>query len=192
MSRLLVSFSMSLSLALLACGGSSTPARVTTTAPAEQPATDCPMDVPGTSVTVEDTTTGAAFVFVTTGDVARVRDQVSRWADAHNANHGAMGPLPTGEETGGGGHDHHQHGAAPADPHAGHGAPADGDAHAAHGGVSFHQMIAVHSRAAMSEIDGGARLDLITFPDQVGALREELRKHASHLSSGGCAMHAEH
>lgn len=33
----------------------------------------CPVEIPGTSATVEDTATGAALVFVTTGDIEAVR-----------------------------------------------------------------------------------------------------------------------
>ncbi len=144
------------------------------------------MDVSGTSVSVEETPTGGALVFVTTGDVAALRQHVGVWVEKHNAHHGAMGPLPTGEEpAGGGGHDHHAHhgGGGPSEPtghagHAGHGG----------GGGDWQTMIGVHSRAASSEIDGGVRLELVTFPDQVGALRDELRGHVAHLSSSGCAM----
>jgi hypothetical protein len=179
MSRLLLSISF---VSLLACGGSS-PARVTTTPadPAPVADTGCPMDVAGTSVTAEDTPTGGALVFVTTGDVAKVRAHIAAWADVHNQHHGAMGPLPTGEETpapGGGGHDHHHHGAPASGDHAGHGG----------GGGTFQTMISVHSRATAADIDGGVRLELITFPDQVGALRDELRGHVAHLAGSGCSM----
>lgn len=55
------------------------------------------MLVPGTSVTVEDLpTAGAAFVFVTTGDVASVRQRANRLADMNNKHDGpssAMGMM---------------------------------------------------------------------------------------------------
>ena len=186
-------FALLAALALAACGGSSS--KVTTTPADPAPAaSNCPMDVAGTSVAVEDTTTGGALVFVTTGDVAALRGHIAGWAETHNAHHGAMGPLPTGDEPGGGGHDHHAHHGSGGDgggEHAGHG----GGEHAGHGGHGGHggggdwrTMIGVHSRAATSEIDGGVRLELVTFPDQVGALRDELRGHVTHLSSSGCAM----
>jgi len=35
--------------------------------------------VPGTSVTVEDTATGGAIVFVTTGDVGELRARAGKW-----------------------------------------------------------------------------------------------------------------
>lgn len=95
-----------------ACGGSA-PAPVTTTPaePAPAAAGDCPMDVAGTSVTVEDLAAGGALVFVTTGDAAALRAHIAGWAAAHNAHHSAMGPLPTGDESApSGGHDHHHHG----------------------------------------------------------------------------------
>ena len=43
----------------------------------------CPVLVPGTSVTVEDTDKGAALVFVTTGDVDGVRTRAKTLALAH-------------------------------------------------------------------------------------------------------------
>src|SRR5256885_2051987 len=43
----------------------------------------CPVLVPGTSVTVEDTDKGAALVFVTTGDVSQVRTRAKFLATAH-------------------------------------------------------------------------------------------------------------
>ena len=43
----------------------------------------CPLEVPGTSITVEDTNDGAAFVFVTTGDAADVQKHADAFAAAH-------------------------------------------------------------------------------------------------------------
>lgn len=75
------------SLALLlfvACGQ---PAKHEATAPppAAAAAKDptCPLEVPGTSVTVEDTTDGAAMVFVTTGDSADVQARADAFAAQH-------------------------------------------------------------------------------------------------------------
>jgi hypothetical protein len=190
---------------VMACGGG-TSSKVTTMptengaegAVADDP---CPMTVAGTSVTVEDLPVGGVLVFVTTGDAAALRARVHAWADAHNAHHGAMGPLPTGNEAaGGGGHDHGGHGG-----HAGHGGGGGEHAHGgggehAHGGVVDHSghgggggaggpmAIGVHSRATAVDIDGGARLELTSFPDQIGAMRDELRGHAEHLAMGHCAM----
>ena len=54
----------------------------------------CPLEVAGTSISPEDTDGGAAFVFVTTGDVASVRARAAKLADAHNARTaGANGEL---------------------------------------------------------------------------------------------------
>ena len=62
-------------LALVACGHPAAPADHPQPAPAQARTGDpsCPVAVPGTSVTVEDTPTGASLVFVTTGDLADVR-----------------------------------------------------------------------------------------------------------------------
>jgi hypothetical protein len=160
---------------LAACGGSPSPATTTTKTqvPAGEPA--CPVTVAGTSVTAEDTANGAALVFVTTGDVPELRKRVVAMAKTHNEHHAAMGPLPTGSETGGGGHDHHDHavmqaaGSAPA--------PAAGGS-----------MIGVHSKASAEDIEGGAKLVFTAFPDGVAKIQDELRMHAQHLATGSCKM----
>lgn len=179
-------------LALGACGGSSQPATTTTPTPAPAAAADptCPVEVPGTSVSVEDTSTGAAMVFVTTGDVAELRARVTAMAAKHNAHHGAMGALPDG--TGGGGE------------HAGHdmGAMHGGGAHAGHdmgGGHAGHDMsgmhgaggggmIMMHSKAEAADIEGGTKVTFTVAPADVAKIQAELRMHAQHLAAGTCAM----
>ncbi len=131
----------------------------------------CPVTVAGTSVSVEDTDTGAALVFVTTGDDDELRKRVAALAATHNEQHGAMGPLPTGDEAVGG-HAHHAH-------HGHH------DPHGHHGGGG---MIGVHSAASVEEILDGARLVFVVAPGDVGAIQTELRAHARHLSGGTCEM----
>jgi hypothetical protein len=176
-----LSLTASLALAAAACGGKGSTAAEPSAPATSQPAADpsCPVAVPGTSVTVEDTATGAALVFVTTGDVADLRQRVSALAAMHNDMHGKMGPLPTGEESSG--HDHGAHGG-----HGGHAAQGatGGGEHAGHAGG----MISVHSRAEASDIDGGASLAFVAGGADVGKLQSELRMHAQHLSSGTCAM----
>jgi hypothetical protein len=189
----LSAFISSLAFTLLAaCGGSSTatkatttPTTSTTTAPSAGTDDDssCPVAVAGTSVTVEDTETGAALVFVTTGDENELRKRVSAMAAMHNEQHRAMGPLPTGNEAGGG-HDHHAHHDMSANEHASHGAHASGSNHAGHAGG----MIGVHSAASAEELSDGARLVFIVAPADIGKLQTELRTHAQHLSSGTCEM----
>ena len=179
-------------LAVAACGGSSTGSATATMPPkqaagASDPA--CPVAVAGTSVTVEDTANGAALVFVTTGDVADVRRRGAALAQMHNDHHGAMGPLPDGSDAGGHGA-HAGHGG-----HAGHGAHADHDkdTHAGHHGGGGHAghaggMIAVHSKATASDVEGGAKVTFIASGDDVAKLQSELRMHAQHLAAGTCAM----
>ncbi|HUQ04650.1 MAG TPA: hypothetical protein VM261_19250 [Kofleriaceae bacterium] len=192
--RLNVLFATGLFAFVMACGGGA--ASKVTTVPTENAAAGaadddpCPMTVAGTSVTVEDLPVGGVLVFVTTGDAAVVRARVHAWADAHNAHHGAMGSLPTGDEAsgGGGGHEHGGHGGHGG--HAGHGGHGDHSGHGGGGGggEGGPMAIGIHSRATAVDIDGGARLELTAFPDQIGAMRDELRAHAEHLSMGHCAM----
>lgn len=78
-----------------ACGSSSTSTSQTTPPPA--PAVDddpsCPLVVPGTSVSVEDTNEGAALVFVTTGDPLAVRARAAALAQMHNQHDGPEAAL---------------------------------------------------------------------------------------------------
>jgi len=76
-------------LAAAACGASSKPTPVPPEAPAHATVDpSCPLEVPGTSIAVEDTPAGAALVFVTTGDVTDVRSRAARLADVHNQRNG--------------------------------------------------------------------------------------------------------
>lgn len=90
--------------ALGACGSKSSPTG--TVAPTQAPAAaddpTCPLLVPGTSLSVEDTTNGAALVFVTTGDPLAVRARAAALADMHTKHDGpptAMGMMFTAGST---------------------------------------------------------------------------------------------
>ena len=84
-----------LALAAAGCGGKSSPTSTPQpTAAADDPS--CPLLVPGTSISVEDTTNGAALLFVTTGDPLAVRARAAKLADMHNQRNGdakAMGMM---------------------------------------------------------------------------------------------------
>ena len=90
--------SVLLAVSAAACGSKATPTQDTTPAP-KAAATDdptCPLLVPGTSVSVEDTTAGAALVFVTTGDAGAVRTRAVALAAMHTKHEGpsnAMGMM---------------------------------------------------------------------------------------------------
>lgn len=87
-----------LCLALAACGSKSSPTTTTpvTTQPAAADDPSCPLLVPGTSMSVEDTANGAALVFVTTGDPLAVRARAAKLAEMHTKHDGpnnAMGMM---------------------------------------------------------------------------------------------------
>jgi hypothetical protein len=161
---------------LVACGGASTlPKPMPTAATGGDPS--CPVEIAGTSVTVEDTDSGAAFVFVTTGDVAELRKRAAVMAQKHNDHHAAMGPLPDGKDAGGG-HDHAHHGDG-------------GDDHSKHMNHANHGsggMIGVHSKAAASDVEGGVKVAFISGAAEIGKLQTELRMHAKHYAAGTCEM----
>ncbi len=78
---------------VLGCSSPAKPADPVTPAPAPYDPS-CPLLVPGTSVTVEDTAEGPSLVFVTTGDVAGVRSRGAALAAMHNNHNGA--PMALG------------------------------------------------------------------------------------------------
>lgn len=168
---------------LAACGGaaSSSAKPAEPTAAASDPS--CPVEVPGTSVAVEDTATGAALVFVTTGDVAELRRRVEAMAAMHNEHHGKMGPLPTGEGPAAG-HAGHDMGGMDHSQHDMKGMDHAGGKHAGHAGG----MITIHAKASKEDVDGGARLVLVVAPADVAALGDQLRMHVQHMAAGTCTM----
>ena len=188
-----------LSVSVVACGGgsSSPPGAARNTGPVAADDPSCPVSVPGTSVNVEDTDTGAALVFVTTGDVAELRKRVTAMAQIHNDHHGSMGALPDGTSGGGGheGHDMSKMGSGDnaghdmskmgSGDHAGHDMSKMGNGeHAGHAGG----MIGVHSKAAAGDVPSGAKIAFIANGADVAKLQSELRGHAKHFSNGTCKM----
>jgi len=179
-------------VAATACGGSS--AAKPTTPPGEKMAMPmCPAAVPGTSVNAEDTATGGALVFVTTGDAAEVRKRVDAMAKMHNEHHAAMGALPTGDEPSGdmAGMDHSKMAGGDM---AGmdHSKMAGGDMAGMDHSKMAGMMISVHSKAVAEDLVGGARLSVLAAPADVATLQGQLRMHAEHMASGSCPMMGDH
>ena len=162
-------------IALAACPGSKSSPATTETKPVAAADDRCPMTLDGTSVAVEDTATGGALVFVTTGDLDALRLRLRGWATRHSQRHEAMGPLPTGDEVATGGHDHHHHGGGGT------------DAASIRRSSDPADWIAAHSSSEITDVDQSVRLTFVTFPDQVASLQAELRAHAEHLGTNDCA-----
>lgn len=159
------SWSISLFVALGACGSKqSTPPATATAQPAAQHSGGeemCPM-MPGagTKLEVSDTGDGVAVAFTTSGDVADLRARVRHMADMHNGMAGM----------------HHGDGM--------HGGMGSGDTHE---GMMGMQM--VPSRATAEDIPGGARLVLVpSDPAQLSALRTRARDHVAMMEKGECPM----
>lgn len=98
MKTILFSLHVSLLVLCAACGSKPAPATTTTstgTAPTTAPGDDptCPLIVPGTSLSVEDTTDGVAMIFVTTGDVDGVRTRTANLTEMHNKHDGPAGSM---------------------------------------------------------------------------------------------------
>ena len=77
---------------LAACGGAQAPAAAPA-APVVDGDPTCPLELPGTSVAVEDTPDGAALVFVTTGSVDEIRVRARALSDAHDQRGSVRGGL---------------------------------------------------------------------------------------------------
>ena len=69
-------------LMVVACGSSSPPAHQPAPKPADADQT-CPMEVPGTSVSEEDSDRGAALVFTTTGDAVELQTRCDTFEAFH-------------------------------------------------------------------------------------------------------------
>lgn len=76
-----------------ACGSKQPAQETKPVEPANTDDPSCPLVVPGTALSVEDTATGAALVFVTTGDAAAVRARAITLAAMHTKHNGPSGAM---------------------------------------------------------------------------------------------------
>lgn len=160
-----------LALAAASCASSQAPDRST---PSSRPyaagggpggmAEMCPMAVPGTTVSAQDTPSGEAVTFATSSSqVDELRRRVRAMADMHNSHHAG------GEAQGMG------HGAMD------HGMMRGGGMHG--GGTTMPPA----SRARVDDVEGGARLDVTPRdPAAVEQLRSAVRTHVEHMQKDGC------
>lgn len=173
---------MTIAVTASACGGSKPPATEPTANSAVSPHGSgmCPMHVPGTQVSVEDTSDGVAKVFTTTGDVTELRRRVHQMAERHEqmSKDHPMGPG----------------GAGPGGMGPGMGAGPGPGMGAGHMGDHKHMMAhAVPSTARAEDIDRGARLNLTPKdPTKLAELRAHVRERAAHMASGQCPMEQAH
>jgi len=124
----------------------------------------CPMEVPGTQVSVADTPDGVAVVFTTSGDVAQLRHRVQGMAAMHGkmSGEGMAGGMMKSDGMGSGG---------------------------MMGSDHMKKMVA--STARSEDVEGGARIVLTPQdPAQLPELRAHAREHAGHMASGHCPMAA--
>jgi hypothetical protein len=186
-------FALALALAGAACthrGATtpSTPQASTAATPSQDMDAMCPMNVPGTKVSAEDTATGAAFTFTTTPDqVQALRDRVSAMAEMHNRHHAAMGEHGSMQGSAGAGG---MHGDAQGS------AGMHGSMHGGAGteGGAEGMGMPVAARASAEDVDGGARLVLTpNDPADLPKLQSMVRAHAEHMEQSGCPMmHGKH
>lgn len=149
----------------------------------------CPIGTTGVSVSVEDTADGAALLFVTVGDPAQLRTQLHAMAANHNDLHEQMGALPgvethVGAATG----DRAEPTASQAEHAAREGEKtfASGTRPPATSVIDVEGLPRTHSRARVEEVAGGARIHYTSAPEDLQALRMELRQYAEGLTAA-CA-----
>jgi hypothetical protein len=147
----------------------------------------CPVEVPGTTVSEQDSQGGAALVFGTTGDVLEVRTRVRAMAEMHNrrqgGGHPGMGdggmrmPWPDGGMMHGG--------MRMPGPDGGMRMPWP-DGGMMHGGM----MMGPPAEARAEDLERGAQLVLTAAkPSDIGALRAHARQMAERMGQGHCFMH---
>ena len=130
----------------------------------------CPMQVPDTTVAATDTSDGEALAFTTrSGQVDELRRRVRAMVDMHNQHHELGNPTMQGGT--------------------GQGTMMGGGPMGR--GPSMHgkMMKPPPSRAAVEDIDDGARISLTPDdPAQADTLRSAVRLHAEHMQREGCGM----
>jgi hypothetical protein len=128
----------------------------------------CPAEVPGTTVTEQDSQGGATLVFGTTGDVMEVRNRVRAMAEMHNRRQG-MGP-DAGR------------------PMHGRFGMHDGGMHMPWGdGGMPHMMMGPPSQARVDDLERGAQLVLTAAnASDTDALRAHARKMVEQMGTGHC------
>ncbi len=128
----------------------------------------CPMAVPATQLAVADTPDGEAVTFTTASDhVAELRSRVHAMADMHNRHHAQGGAEQM------------------------HGGMQHGGMMEGMGGMDA-SMMPPPSRAAVEDVDGGARLAVTpNDPADLDRLRSTVRMHAQHMQETGTCGHGE-
>ncbi|ACG74489.1 hypothetical protein AnaeK_3269 [Anaeromyxobacter sp. K] len=119
----------------------------------------CPMSVPGTRLSAEDTSSGEAVTFTTSDpdQVSALRERVHAMAAMH-ARHHAGGDADRGAM------------------------------HGMHGGMAGMQM-PPPSQASVEDVPQGARLVVTpNDPADLQALQSTVRQHATYMQEHGCPM----
>jgi hypothetical protein len=155
----------------------------------------CPIkNVPGMSVSTEDTSDGVAIVFTTTGDVADLQQRVHQLAAMHEQR-GETGPTsvpveesrkpPVKEGPSGVG----ANGRASKDggPITGAGAEAEQQGELVKPVPGAHAMPTTMSRATVEDVPNGARLIITPVdPRQVETVRDRAKLDAQAMQGGVC------
>jgi hypothetical protein len=126
----------------------------------------CPMQVPGTTMSVIDTSNGVAMVFSNedASQAAELQRHVLSMAQMHNACAEGASSCPRGMM--------------------GHGMMGGGEPSGAYGGGPK-----MSSHAEVQNTENGARLILTPdTPAQLESLRTSVRQHAAHMAAGTCGM----
>ncbi len=193
MTRILTMTLATLLVPLAACmpammAGHSTPAMAEapatppTSTPGAAPMEACPMAVPGAQVIASDTADGGALTFTAaSGDVGELRRRVHAMAEMHGGHHAAGAGMEHGH--GGMGHGGGMMGGGMM---MGGGAMEGGQGAGGHGS---HAMAMPPSRAAVEDVENGARVVVTpNDPADLEKLRSVTRMQAQYMQQHGCEM----
>jgi len=147
---------------------------------------NCPMQVPGTTVHAEETTSGPALAFSTTGDVTELRARVERMAAAQNRAIVQSSDAPN----------HADNPAASSNTIEGMGNPNTSNSPSLQGGSVGTQGVMPRGKGApptgkarAEDIENGSRLVFVAEDGgQLDQLRDRVQSNAKMLASGKCPM----
>lgn len=149
----------------------------------------CPLQLPGTTMAWTDSDGGVALDFVTTGNVAELRQRVRRVAELNNQRPivGSI-PMDAGMPIDGGMPMGHHHGTMMAGRMMG-GGMMGGGMMIDRGLMTRDGLMMPASTSSTEEIQAGERIVMRPVdPARLDALRQHVRRHAERMASGDCPM----
>jgi len=148
----------------------------------------CPMQVAGTTVHAEETTSGPALAFATTGDVNELRSRVQRMAAEHNRAVARSSNAPSHVDNPAA-NDMTKDGMMNTSPETANSPSLQGGSIGTQGVMPQGKGAAPMGKAREEDIESGARLVFaVEDASQLDQLRERVHANAQRLAAGKCPM----